>query len=534
MDEYSFNSYNEDKSLSTEQNALDIAFNGSAYDVSVYIMGLDKRDDKSNKINKKNRNFYKSIPIFDLVEFVVSMKFTDNKDYYICPNPLKFCRQKRTDDNIFSLKNVVVDIDAHNYNGDFNDIKAIFIKVLKEEFEENGLPLWNIQVFTGRGFQLWWCLEETSKELLWLYKEVQEGIMNKIQEVLNAYRITFDEALTVDKASSCKVSGLFRLFGTYNHKTKTKTEVVVLTEKKHTLNFLKEFFGNEKEKTEKKKKAKGSKLKKSKARFTYNKNVNEYRVKMVEKLVSMRGDCTGTREMIAYVYYNECVQVFDRVVARKKLDELNSSFPIPLQDREIIALARGVDKAVNQKNQTNCYILKNSRIIEMLDIDESEQSVLQFYPGISGTPDKNRARNTRRKMKKETRDKMILELSDKGFKKADIAKQTSCSVPTVREVIKKSNTNKKCQALGEYVKEVTKTTKLKFMNFKKNINKKFMKHIKRKVIKIIPQDHLIFFSKKVKKMEDKILNYTQGLGRSVGIGNGSTCRGNTYIYESSG
>lgn len=528
MAEYRFRSYDEDMSITSERKALEVAFKGSVYDVSVNIMGLDKRNGKSNN------NFYKSIPIFDLADFIETMKFTDNKDYYICPNLLKFGMQKRTEDTIFSLKNIILDIDAHEYNGDFSEIKPIFIETLIEEFEEAGLPLWNIQVFTGRGFQLWWCLEETSKSLLWLYKEVQEGIMNKIQEVLNAYRITFDEALTLDKASSRKVAGLFRLFGTYNHITKTKTEVKVLSDKKFSLNFLKEIFYKKKEKIEKKKKLNGYKQKISKANFTYNKSINEYRIEMIEKLVSMRGDCTGSREMIAYVYYNECVQVYDRVIAKEKLYELNSSFPIPLLDREISATVRGVDKAVNQKNKNNCYILKNSRIIEMLDMDESEQSVLQFYPGRSGTPDKNRARNTQRKMKKETRDKMILELSDQGLKKVDIANQARCSVPTVRKVIYESNTNKKCQALKECAKEVIATIKENFINIKRNINKKFMKLIKRKITKTNHQVSPIFFSKKVKKMEDKILNYTQGLGRSVGIGSGLTYKRNTYIYESSG
>jgi hypothetical protein len=526
--EYRFKSCNEDMSITPEKKALEVAFKGSAYDVSVYIMGLDKRDDKS-----KN-NFCKSIPIFELTDLIESMKLTDNKSYYICPNPLKFGKQHRTEDTIFSLKNIVMDIDAHDYNGDFNEIKPIFINTLKDEFKESGLPLWNIQVFTGRGFQLWWCLEETSKDLLWLYKMVQEGIMNKIQEVLNAYRITFDEALTLDKASSRKVAGLFRLFGTYNQIAKTKTEVEVLSEKYFSLNFLKEFFCMKKEKTEKKKITNEAIQKKSKGGYTYNKSINEYRVEMVEKLVNMRSDCTGSREMIAYVYYNESVQVYDRGIARDKLQELNSSFPIPLKDREIRALVRGIDKAVNQKNQTNCYILKNFRIIEMLDMDETEQSALQFYSGVSGTPDKNRARDTKRKQKKETRDKIIIALADQGVKQNEIAKQAGCCKRTVKEVLKVSNTYKKCQAIKECAKEAISITKEEFMNFKREINKKFMKVITRKVTKNSHHGNHLFLNTKVEKMEDKILYYAEGLGRSVGMGIGLTCRINTLIYGSPG
>lgn len=33
---------------------------------------------------------------------------------------------------------------------------------------------------------------------------------------------------------------------------------------------------------------------------------------MIEKLKCMQGDCHGFREAMAFVYYNECVQVYTR------------------------------------------------------------------------------------------------------------------------------------------------------------------------------------------------------------------------------
>jgi hypothetical protein len=210
---------------------------------------------------------------------------------------------------------------------------------------------------------------------------------------------------------------------------------VILSEIKYDLNSLKEHFYIKNESIVQKEYAKTFSQKK--CEFTYNKSVNQFRVEMIEKLRIMRSDCTGFREIMAFVYYNECVQVYDRSEAKDKLIKFNDSFPVPLKTSEIRALTRKIDKITNQKNIINCYNFTNSKIIERLDMNDAEQTKLQFFPCKSGVPDKNRSRNTKRKNNKDERNKKIIELYQFGCDRALIAEQAGCCIRTVYSVILK-------------------------------------------------------------------------------------------------
>lgn len=218
-----------------------------------------------------------AVAISGLKSYLEKQQFRDDKNYYLTANDFKN-PYKRRRYNLFTLKNLVIDIDCHELNlsnpmAMRNRCNQLVDTLFTEVFIDDVVPCPNSVVYTGRGVQLWWAIETTYiKPLKKLESTNQELKANKKAENNNPEKTAdseksrevknfteprystkeeslillmslqtkgywcaiFEEVIErnselacfkVDRTASKNAVGLYRLPGTYNQKTKTLVTV---------------------------------------------------------------------------------------------------------------------------------------------------------------------------------------------------------------------------------------------------------------------------------------------------------------------
>src|SRR5699024_9992573 len=74
----------------------------------------------------------------------------------------------------------------------------------------------NTIVFTGRGFHLWWAIEQVSASRAWIYDYICNFFIESVQKVLLLMAPHLKVHVHLDRGPSSNKSGVFRLPGTYN------------------------------------------------------------------------------------------------------------------------------------------------------------------------------------------------------------------------------------------------------------------------------------------------------------------------------
>ena len=412
------------------RKAYELAFSKeNNFKEKLYILGL-KADEKTPTIKKSPR-------VQDLLGTINTFKFTTNSNYYVSANTFVSECPRRRDDSVFGLKNIVIDIDFHGVL-DFDEKIDQFEKIIYEYWNKNNLPLWNILHRTGRGVQLWWCIFECSKKLRFLYDNVKKGIIKEINQCMSEYPLTLDSE-QVDRSASERLSGLFRLFGSYNTKTKNFSDVHIAKNDKYDLNELKTFFVQEV--THKSKKEHITNIKQN---LSKNINLHGFRMQVIENLIKNRDLPKGNelRDLHIFHYYNEAVQLYDDItIAIDKTKEINKLFKKPLTDNYLRNLFRCVDRKTNRKGTPGCYIYTNEKIIENLSISPEFQIKYNFFPAGTGQGNKNYSRNIRRKENQEIIKGEILTLKKLGLNYSQIGRKVGLCSRTIKKIIEKSKTN---------------------------------------------------------------------------------------------
>lgn len=424
----------------------------------VYILGL-KSDDRTPVLTRTPK-------LEDLEEEIKKIKFEKNVNYYIGANTFVEKSPTRKDDNVFGLRNIVLDIDFHGV-WDYEEKCVALENILREYWEEKGFPIWNILNMTGRGIQLWWTFEQVSRKLEFLYRKVKNAIIDEVNKAMAEYAITLDNE-KVDFVASTRLSGVYRLFDTFNTRANTYAVHKIENEQKYTLNGLRDAFLPEmanqvknqvKKQTKRKRTKRGKRSKKPFKGFNTN-DLNLVRVKMIEALIEYRNLEKGNelRDLHLYIYYNEAVQCFPREVAKDMTIELNNKFKVPLKESQLRAIFCCIDKAKNNKTDNNHYILTNKYIIETLRMSEEDQTMFNFFPA-GDDKGKNAARDRRRREKREERNRIIIENYLRGETYAQMARLAGCCAKTAKKVVleyEESLKDKELYAEPEIIKEIEK------------------------------------------------------------------------------
>lgn len=366
-------------------------------------------------------------------------------DYYIVANSFKSPKFRRAV-NVHSLTNIVVDIDVHHARRGIKGCRDVIMQRLDALLylifvkKPIGLPCPNTVVHTGRGIQLWWTIKPLSaKKLKYIYKGIQEYLFTALEKEINSADPELKEYVLLDISASKKMSGLFRLPGTWNTRSKTYGDFWILHDNK--LDAAKLYFalhpatGKPYIKYKKEKKQGNPVFRKN----NYGNHIDN----MIRSLIELRRSAgemeDGYRDLYCLIVLSAYLsndtpedEAWNRVVA------LNNSFKNPLPEKEL----RSYMSTARRKK----YKYRNETIIGYLGIDDEEQKALGFYPAnvhYYEERQKARERGQKRRKMKEKRDIKIIELFAKGVLQEKIAELVGCAQSTVSKILKAAGITKK-------------------------------------------------------------------------------------------
>ncbi len=374
----------------------------------------------------------------EIAEKAGSLTVYKSKNYYITANTIKpFC--SRRGENLFSLNNIVLDFDIHDQMNHYDRKVLIedFIWRLKRDLFIEGnprdtIPAPNIIHSTGRGVQLWWHLEETSAQLLFLYHQIIDYLVAAIQDLLNDCPNL--EGIKVDIAASKNPVGLFRLFGFYNTKTGTQTSYEVLHSRAYDLNCLKDTLlqndavreyiaKKERRKALQKSRKTSSKANKPKKRRVPNyTELHRKRVWIIQQVIASENNHVGMRNNLLFLAYNSARQLFPSNEAQALCNEINCSFSKPLSKINYIF----------QDHEP--YKMTESIFVERLGISDDDYKKLcaEYF-----AENRNASRAQRSQLKKEALEKVreaARTLLAAGNKIKDVAAETGLGYHAVAKL----------------------------------------------------------------------------------------------------
>lgn len=368
----------------------------------------------------------KSCKIKDLQTVTAGLTIHPTSDYYITANPTT--RGNRRTDELYSINNIVIDIDCHSHNIDNYDRLQLLAELnfaIKKDLCQDLQP--NISVMTGRGLQLWYCLEETAPALSFLYQKAVKGLIDYIKSLWEDY--PHFAILDIDTATSGKLVGYYRYFSSYNTKTGLAVSTTINHSNRYDLNSIIDILQelniparNEIHSPT------------PKPPIVLNdcyKGLNYKRLDCIEWLISTRNAPKGAenRDLLCFAYYNAGVQLFSRAVAKKRLQTLNQKFKEPLDNNKINDIINYIDKKGYLRfTADNWYSFINMTACERTEYDNMRKNKRNY------TRDKERKAET--KMKKDERNATIAQLKRSGMTNTAIAEQMGLSPETVGKVCK--------------------------------------------------------------------------------------------------
>lgn len=307
-----------------------------------------------------------------------------------------FYRPQRSIENVRQLRSLYTDIDFYLFNYD----PSWVMSKLHHEFFGQTIPEPNIIIFSGQGIVLIWLLEPVPYKALPLWQAVQNHFLDKLSELGGDPKC----------ADAARV---FRIAGSINSKNGAEVRAEFRHQYKYELRQLQYDYLPElnDEINPPKKKKLGRKKKVAHLFNTYR--LHYARLLDIVKLVELRNyDVTGYREVLCFLYrYWLCCYSDDPSEALNQTMTFNLQFTNPLTPQEVERATRSAEKAWKARNNEEAnriaiekgypgagYNLKNSKIIDWLDITEDEQTHLKT---IIGAPEKRRRKRDRDKVYQE-------------------------------------------------------------------------------------------------------------------------------------
>lgn len=392
-------------------------------------------------------------PMDKLPDFVESAHFSRRLDYYITANSVAGVQRRK--EGLFSLHNIVIDIDLHVkeniedpadakkeqmfYNQE--PLQAFLSRLQDAVSMEDELPSPTSVVWTGRGLQLWWAIIPMSGKCLPWYDEIRDTLILRIQNLTDEYSSELGD-LRVDGAASKNAVGYFRLPGTVNSHSQTMVKADIWSGVQYDTHELIKWA----KKYKKEQAAEAAEMDTlpypdadpfsySDAEVRILKNVFTlafFRVRQMIRLRAIRNDKIGdeTRNNMCLIVFNALLLSSGEEKAWEKILEFNAGFKKPMTEKE---LHNSLDTSVKRGG----YRYKNETILSFLDISASEQEQIGLYPG--GAPfsrlSSHPSRIAARRLAKQHRNDRIKELSESGKKNKEIAEELGISPNTVTAVL---------------------------------------------------------------------------------------------------
>lgn len=384
-------------------------------------------------------------PLSKLTEFLEEMHVSSKLDYYITPN--SFSGVQRTSEGLFSLHNIVIDIDAHGADPDgpsyssSMDLKEAFLRSFKRDvMAEGSFPSPNSVVMTGRGFQFWWAIVPMSCKCLSWYKEIRSALISRIRVFLDEYREF--KCFKVDGSASSNTVGYFRLPGTVNTKTLTTVTAEIWRREQHSTHDMIDWAKNweaymvaeasyEWPETDNFVSKYGS----TDVYFLKDIHTNAFfRLRQLTQLRLLRDNDVGeeTRNNMCFIAYNAMLPSIGPEKAWEKLCLFNSGFKDPMTEKE---LHQTIDTSLKKGG----YKYSNEAMIEFLGITPGEQEAIGLYaPTQPYTPmtrlSNHPSRQASRRLAKAVRDDNIKELYSQGMSCVEIGERLGVTAKTAHKI----------------------------------------------------------------------------------------------------
>lgn len=370
------------------------------------------------------------------------------KDYYLTANTVS--AGARRSDALYSLNNIVVDIDNHNRDQGDLDRQYRALQDIYTSFDLYGYYIPNTIVKTGRGFQLWFSIEQMSYKLRDVWEDLTDEILRQTESILSEYPIF--NGLTLDTGASRNISGLYRLPISFNSKSRTRAVLEILHDVPiDALAEVREI---------RKKKEKQAVVYRPRVESSVYKQA-EYRESSIVRLIKLRQDRGQTIERDNFLFCVFCVwsNVFkDEAEILERVLRVNNLFNHPFTEREVnSALYTAFRKR---------YRLRNATMISKLNVTAEEQEEVGLLCG-----GREYKRIQARKGKSE-RDNKILSLYKDGQTQEEIAKTLQISRKTVCNVLMRLNARKsdlKKQAYKDIRDRYKQALKAKIKAYKQNM-----------------------------------------------------------------
>lgn len=391
-------------------------------------------------------------PIDKLPDFVESAHFSRRLDYYITANSVAGVQRRK--EGLFSLHNIVIDIDLHvkdelpdsedAQEGErmfFNEepLHAFLSRLRDSVSAEDGFPSPTSVVWTGRGLQLWWAVVPMSGKCLPWYEEVRDTLILRVRDLIEENSSELGD-LRVDSSASRNAVGYFRLPGTVNSHSQTMVKAEIWTETQYDTHELIKWA--KQYKSERVEDEENVNVCTDTDPFSYSdvevrilKNVFTtafFRVRQMIRLRAIRDDRIGdeTRNNMCLIVFNAMLLSCGEAKAWEKVLAFNAGFKKPMEERE---LHNSLDTSVKKGG----YRYKNETVISFLGVTETEQEQIGLYPGGSSFPrlSQHPSRTAARKLAKQHRNDRISELSMSGKKNKEIAAELGIALNTVTTVL---------------------------------------------------------------------------------------------------
>lgn len=343
------------------------------------------------------------------------IKLYSKWNYYYTRNPMKSAKLRRTD-NLRGLSRIVIDIDNESkLNTYHNDKEKLIERLFKDLVERNEIPEPTEIVFSGRGVQLHFEIEQNAPALTFLYNLVLNDLLNIIERYLD--RQDDLQQFNVDRTASNNHAGLVRLAG-INQKSSLKIERNYIGNK-YTIDTIMTILGTTKAKEKQGSKRLTNAPSKTKLNLKEN-NLLRGRLKQLEQLQAFRitnKDTQGTRNKLNFLYYNSMFYI-DPENAESRLHKFNNKYPNPTPAHELKAMMKVIEARGG-------YLFKRATFKEWLDLTPLETPVIT----LKKNPKRTAARETRA-MIKEARIKSLL--MNENLANDEIAELMNTSVRTVQ------------------------------------------------------------------------------------------------------
>lgn len=352
------------------------------------------------------------------------------QQYHVAMNT--FSGATRDTEHLYALNNIVVDIDCISLHqqdtrltaAQYDDIERMYHRILYAvtSVYPVDIPMPNTVVYTGRGFSLWFALEQASYQLLPVWQQISRELSRRIAGWLCDIGI---EGVQVDIPASTRAAGLARLPGSWHPTAARWGFFSIVHENRIDLLATADDMGFEYVR-ERSKERKVVALPQSGVMSL----VLAGRREMLEQLCSMRkenGTLMGCRDEFLFCIYNSVYQeTMDDEAAMEAAERLNLSMgKYALPDRKVTTYL-----STSRKKH---YFLTDEKIIEHLDILECEMEEIGWTP-FSGSLSNRQVAKLRRQ-EKQRRNLDIIERVAAGEAQAALAREYGIDPSTVSKIV---------------------------------------------------------------------------------------------------